>query len=121
MLYERTIRKPFHRFNWFVNINLTEPSYIDKYMHKYSHRWNLQPLCFLFFFGTVAGCVGYYINHKIYHIEKHSIRDYGADYPQVENFWIFRKLHYHRIASFHFQKYKFFYYIDEQAIDPLNK
>ena len=97
------------------------PTESEKYMHRYAHRWNLQPLLPLFLAGIWVGCMAHYVNHKINWKEKYWIRELGCDYPITYRPWLSAQLHYHRIASFHFQLYKFFFFAEEQMVDPLNK
>ena len=95
----------FSRWSWRARIycyHLKIASDKDIFIQKYSHRWNLQPLFFLFLLSSCLGCIGHYLNHKINVIEPKWVEDYGQDYPCYKPTWLYRWGHYHRIASFHF-------------------
>ena len=101
--------------------DVVQPTDHEQFLHKYSHRWNLQPVFFVFLLGTWAGCVAFYIRHKIFVIEPKWVEDYGQDYPVYKALWLQAKFEYWRIRGYHLEKYRFFNFKDEQMIDPLNK
>ena len=80
-------KKPFGRGALYTHFwNAASES--EKYMHRYAHRWNLQPLLLVFLSGIWAGCMAHYVNHKINWKEKYWIRELGCDYPVTYRPWL---------------------------------
>jgi len=74
-------------------------------------------MCFAgFFFGTML----YYLNYKINVVEKKWSANYGQDVPYFVTYKYQQLLQYYRAYYVHFYRYKVFYFLEEQVIDPLN-
>ena len=72
-------------------------------------------------FGFYLGTLLYYVNYKIKVIEKKMVEDYGGDMPFYTKFKLSQKMQYYRAYFLHFYRYKIFYFLDEQVVDPLNE
>lgn len=74
-------------------------------------------MCFAgFFVGTML----YYLNYKINVVEKKWSANYGQDVPYFVTYKYQQLLQYYRAYYVHFYRYKVFYFLEEQVIDPLN-
>ncbi len=67
-----------------------------------------------------AGSILYYLNYKINVQEPKWVEDYGQDVPHFRKFKPITMLQLVRAKYVHFYRYKLFYFVEEQVVDPLN-
>ena len=89
-------------------------------MDKYAQRTNPLKLLGMAFFGFYLGTVLYYLNYKYEVQEKKWAANYGQDIPYYVSYKYQQFFQYYRAYCIHFYRYKVFYFLEEQAIDPLN-
>ena len=61
----------------------------------------------------------FYLKYKKVHEQKW-VESYGQDLPYQVKFTYQQLMQYYRAYYIHFYRYKVFYFLDEQVIDPLN-
>ena len=62
----------------------------------------------------------YYVHYKVKVQEKKWTANYGCDVPYFVTMRYQQIMQYYRAYLIHFYRYKLFYYLDEQVLDPLN-
>ena len=88
-------------------------------LDKHSQRTNSVKLLGYVFAGFYTGTLLFYLRYKLIH-EKKQVENYGQDLPYQVKFRYQQIFQYYRAYYIHFYRYKVFYFLDEQVIDPLN-
>ena len=71
-------------------------------------------------FSAYLGSILYYVNYKINVVEPKWVEDYGQDVPHFRKLTWVTKVQLIRAKYIHFYRYRLFYFVEEQVIDPLN-
>ena len=86
--------------------------------HRYGQRTTIMPyVCCAVLFGYFGTLLGYYQHKKL--TEDKWVENYGQDVPMYQAQWWKRTSRYLIARYGVFQRYKLFYFVDEQVIDPL--
>lgn len=96
------------------------PTVLDELTDKYSQRTNSMRVLALAFAGFYIGTILYYLNYKLRVQEEKWAQNYGQDVPYFVSFKYQQRMHTNRAYYIHFYRYKAFYFLEEQVIDPLN-
>ena len=78
-------------------------------------------LFFLTLFSVYLGTIGHYVNYKINVVEDKWVETYGKDVPFYRKMKLASFVQFVRAKYVHFYRYRLFYFIEEQVIDPLNE
>ena len=117
----RTKMKPLYRAHQYIYEHLIEDSRAQVSLYKMSHRSSTWKFWVLTTFSMYVGSILYYLNYKINVVEPHWIADYGQDVPIYRMFKLRYKWKVWSIKyGTSFQRFKLFYFVEEQKIDPLN-
>lgn len=71
-------------------------------------------------FCFYLGSLGHYWNYKRNVVEDKWVENYGKDVPHFRKFQFFSYIQRLRAEYVHFYRYRLFYFIEEQVVDPLN-
>ena len=105
--------------NWWY-AKVSTDSFLHEFLLKHSQRSNIQPYLFLFLFSFVCGNVLHYCNYRKNVVEGKWVEQYGQDIPHFRKFKLASWVQRVRAEYVHFYRYRLFYFIEEQVIDPLN-
>lgn len=72
-----------------------------------------------FFVCYYLGSLGHYYNYKRNVVEDKWVEDYGQDVPHFRKFKYISWLQRVRAEYKHFYRYRMFFFVEEQVIDPL--
>ena len=93
---------------------------MDKFLNRHSQRSHVAPYFFTFLAFFYLGSLGNYYNYKRNVVEDKWVADYGQDVPHYRKFKLASWVQRARAEYIHFYRYRLFYFIEEQVIDPLN-
>jgi len=114
---DKRIMRRIH--NYFLHKVLVESPF-NSFLRRHSQRTNYTPYFATFILFYYLGSLGHYYNYKRNVVEDRWVEEYGQDVPHFRKFkfssWIQRM----RAEYVHFYRYRMFYFIEEQVIDPLN-
>ena len=88
-------------------------------MYRHSQRCHQAPIWFTGLFFFFLGGIGKYINYKINVVEDKWVEKYGQDVPHYRKLWFFHQVQRIRAEYVHFYRFRIFYFVEEQQIDPL--
>lgn len=105
---------------WFYCSSLLEDTKVHETLYKHSHRASTWRMWGLALFSMYLGSLLFYVNYKVNVVEPKWVQDYGQDVPVFKKFKFISDVQYFRAKYIHFYKYRLFFYVEEQVIDPLN-
>ncbi len=89
-------------------------------MRRHCQRTNSAKYMATFLVFYYLGTLGHYCNYKRNAVEDKWVEEYGQDVPHFRKFWLTSYVQRIRAEYVHFYRYRMFYFIEEQVIDPLN-
>ena len=110
----------WYRFNSFYTDRIREETKLNQFLWRHSQRTHVAPYWFAFLFFSYIGSLFHYYNYKKNVVEDKWVQEYGQDVPHFRKFWFATKVQRIRAEYVHFYRYRLFYFIEEQVIDPLN-
>ena len=119
---ELTKPKLYGRITRFLNtkIFLINDNHLHEFLYRHGQRSNIQRYMCMFLFSYYLGTLASYYNYKRNVVEDKWVENYGQDVPHYRKWWLSSTIQRIRAEYIHFYRYRLFYFIEEQVIDPLN-
>ena len=108
------------RITNFIKDKIMAQTPLEHFLERHSQRNNFSPYIFSFFVCYYLGSLLHYYNYKRNVVEDKWVESYGQDVPHMRKFWYARFVQRIRAEYVHFYRYRLFYFVEEQVIDPLN-